>query len=975
MSDRHILIRGARTNNLRGVDCAIPHGHLTVITGVSGSGKSSLAFNTLFAEGQRRFVESMSTYARQFLDRLERPDVDFISHIPPAIALEQRNAVRNARSTIGTATEINDVLRLVFAKIGRTVCPDCGIEVQRDTVESARDALAALPDGTRLTITAPLKIENRRRAKSIVRELIAGGFHRVLVATKGASEVQDLAEADLATLRALDTWPIVIDRVAVHGDESATRIAGALEQAFKLGQGRAEAVTPDGGRHSFTSAFACTNCGREFREPEPNLLSFNSPLGACPECNGFGRLIGIDFDRVIPNPALTLDEGAIAPWNTPRWHRFYKHARERTDLPFNVPIKNFTAAQRALLTDGDTKAKWAGIRGHFKALERKIYKMHIRVLLSRYRGYTPCPACSGMRLRPDALLIRVGGRNIAELCAMSIEDLRRWFDELKLSKQQGETAARPLTELHSRLRYLDDVGLGYLTLARQTRTLSGGESQRINLAAALGSNLTATLYVLDEPTVGLHARDTHRLLRILHALRANGNTVVIIEHDPEVIRGADHIIDLGPGAGERGGEVLFQGTVDELASASTPSLTSKWLNDDAGHRFRPAGRPAPTEFITVHGASGHNLRDLTVEFPKRRLVCVSGVSGSGKSTLVVQTLVGQLLRARQLQTPFDVTPCRRITGADDFHEIILMDQSPLQRSARSNPVTYTKAYDEIRKLLAADPIARARGIEPGHFSFNTDRGRCEACEGLGVQTIDMHFLADVQVTCEMCEGRRFKSGILDIRRRGRNIHDILNLTVDEAAEFFSEQRRVVRALQPLRDVGLGYLRLGQSTATLSGGEAQRLRLASHLTPLREGAKPPARTTKRTVKARRAKRTVAMKRGLKRTLQAGDDTTLLTVKPNLFVFDEPTTGLHLADVDVLLSTLDRLVEAGHSVIVIEHSLEVIRSADWVIDLGPEGGDQGGRLLAAGPPSEIAKCKTSHTGAFLRATARPKAAASS
>jgi excinuclease ABC subunit A len=929
-----IVIQGARTNNLRGVSCAIPHGRLTVITGVSGSGKSSLAFDTLFAEGQRRFVESMSTYARQFLERLERPDVDFISHIPPAIALEQRNSVKNARSTVGTATEINDSLRLLFAKIGETICPDCGVTVRRDSVESARERLSALPEGTRLTVTAPLAIEDRRRVRGIARELTAAGFHRLLV----EGEACDLSDLDAKALRALDPWLVIVYRIAVRGEETASRLAGALEQALQLGHGRAEAWTPEGERHVFSEGFSCGQCGRTFRPPEPHLMSFNSPLGACPECNGFGRVIDVDLDRVIPNPTLTLEEHPIAPWNAPSFRKMYRRIRDRTDLPWDKPIRDFTAEERRVLVEGERP--WPGIRGFFRWLERKRYKMHYRIMLARYRGFEDCTVCGGSRLKPEAMCVHVGGETIHALCQMSIEDLRRWFQRLTLPPQAAETAEPLLHEINGRLRYLDDVGLGYLTLTRQTRTLSGGEAQRINLAAALGSNLTATLYVLDEPTVGLHPRDTHRLLRILHALRSNGNTVAVIEHDPEVITGADHVIDLGPGAGERGGEILFQGPVQDLISpsplvgegeiggegakgdAEDEGATSLWLRHEASLRFQPVGRPEPKRWLTVHGAGGHNLRDVTARIPLKRLVCVTGVSGSGKSTLIVQTLVGHLMRQRGDNPSFDVTPCRRITNATTLEDVTLVDQSPLQRSARSNPVTYTKAYDAIRRLLASGAIARARGIEAGHFSFNSDKGRCETCEGLGVQTIDMHFLADVQVTCEDCGGKRFKPQVLEITHRGRTIHEILQMTVEEARGFFAAQPRIVKALQPLVDVGLGYLRLGQPTATLSGGEAQRLKLAAHLIPTREK------------------------------------------KRHLFVFDEPTTGLHLADIDVLLVTLNRLVEAGHSVIVIEHSLEVIASADWVIDLGPEGGDMGGRLIAEGPPSAIAQCAISHTGAYLR-----------
>ena len=964
MSFRAIEVHGARTHNLKNIHCRFGHGRLTVITGVSGSGKSSLAFDTLFAEGQRRFVESMSTYARQFIEQMPRPDVDQILNLPPAIALEQRNTVRNARSTVGTATEVYDYLRLLFAKIGRTVCPDCSIEVKPATPESAADRVLSQRGGERVVVLAPIALGGDASLESLRAELVRAGFYRIWL----NGEVADL-EAEEMTGKMPVPLPrseieVVIDRLAVE-KAAASRLSQAMETAFKVGKGRAvvevvrdasssqaaqadslqatqtdspQIAQADSLRHDFFAEMKCPRCRRAFRRPEPNLFSFYSPLGSCPACQGFGRSPELAMDKIIPNPDLTLSEKPIAPWNGPVCKQMYPHMRRLTrplGLPFDKPISKFTARERKILVEGE--GKWDGIKGFFEWLETKRYKVQMRVMIARYREFVPCKTCGGARLVPDALAVRVDGRTIAELNRRCIADLRRYFDGLRLSRHDEQAAERLLHEIRSRLAYLDDVGLGYLTLDRQTRTLSGGESQRINLSAALGSGLTETLYVLDEPTVGLHPRDTTRLLGILHALTRNGNTVVVVEHDPTMMRGADRILDLGPDAGERGGNVIFEGPMSDLLNHPT-SLTAQYLRRDgheAGRATELSDRSDRSDqsdrldgsdrslagFVHVRGARAHNLKNIDVAIPVGVLTAVTGVSGSGKSSLIRDTLYAGYQRRFGGQT-VEVGDHDRLEGFDIFDDLILVDQSPPSKSTRSNPVTYTKAYDEIRQILAATDAARERGIAPGRFSFNVEGGRCEKCAGTGQITIDMHFLADVSVTCDVCDGKRFKKAILDVRHKGRNVDDILDLTVDQATEFFHDQRRILRALEPLRDVGLGYLRLGQNTSTLSGGEAQRLKLAGHLA----------------------------ERGTRRHL--------------MMLFDEPTTGLHPADLDVLMRVFRKLLARGTSLVIIEHNLDLIARADWIIDLGPEGGDAGGRVVFAGPLDRFFSHPTSHTAAFLR-----------
>ena len=966
--DRTIHVQGARTHNLKGITVTVPHRALTVVTGVSGSGKSSLAFDTLYAEGQMRYVESLSAYSRQFLEQMERPPVDAITGLPPAIALEQKNTVKNARSTVGTATELADYLRLLYAAVGDTLCPDCGVRVEKHTVAGAVDQVLGLGPGTRLLVTAPAAREGRPW-ESLARDLQRRGYRRLWI----DGRMVDAAEVDEAS--APETFEVVIDRLVLADAvrDSRSRTAEALEAAFRLAHGRACVVvlkrhepgaeapgdapgasgadtdrsdvsrrsrggldaagskTVEGVRLAFDIRFNCPSCGREFPEPDPQLFSFNSAVGACPECEGFGRVSGLDPDKIVPDPRKSIDQGAITCWQTPAYkhlHRECRRACHARGIRTDVPYMDLSDAARHYLWEGDEydEEDWPGIRGFFNWLETKRYKVHVRVMIARYRGYTTCPACHGRRLRPEALNVAVGGKSVADLALLPVADLRQWFDAVRLPPEKDEKVAVVLREIRARLAYLDDVGLDYLTLDRQTRTLSGGEAQRINLAAALGSSLTNTLYVLDEPTVGLHARDTHRLVGILRSLIAKGNTVVVVEHDPEVIEAADHLIDLGPGAGEAGGEVIFQGPAGDLADCDA-SLTARWMKTHADRAISPYAR-RPNGWIDIKGAREHNLRNLNVRVPLGVLCCVTGVSGSGKTTLVHGTLYGQFKQHRG-EAVDEVGACDAVEGLDAIDDIVLVDQSPIGQSTRSNPVTYVKAYGPIRNLLADTPRARVAGITPAAFSFNVSGGRCEECKGVGTVTYDMYFMADVTVVCQACGGKRFKKKVLDVRWNGKNIDDILDMTVDEAMAHFAGHAAITHRLQPLVDVGLGYIRLGQNTASLSGGEAQRLKLASYLAAPKKG------------------------------------------EQYLFIFDEPTTGLHMADVQVLLKTFHRLVHAGHSLLVVEHNLDFISQADWIIDLGPEGGDGGGEVVAAGPVEQVAARPRSYTGRFLAdrvATAR-------
>jgi excinuclease ABC subunit A len=937
-----IRIRGARTHNLKDISVGIPTGRLTVITGVSGSGKSSLAFDTLYAEGQRRYAESLSTYARQFLERLDRPDVDSIEPVPPAIALEQKNGVRNARSTVGTQTEILDALRLLFAHGGTTVCPDCACEAVAGGIDRAVAEIALAPEGTRLTLVAPVpwvsaaparpRTAKRRAEEERLRlqELKRAGFFRAL---DPAGQTVEIGEEVAGLLDAEGRLPLVVGRFAIR-EASRAEIASAVETAFTL-SGCVTAVREDGAR-TFQRGLHCPRCAREFRDPTPALFAFNSPLGACAACQGFGRVIGVDLEKVIPDPDLSLEDRPVAPWNTPAYESAYDdlfRACRRYSVRTDIPVRRLSAHEREVLVEG--RGDFYGIRGFFDWLETKRYKIHVRVLLARYRAYTLCPQCRGARLAPGSLAVRFRGHTVSALCEWPLSELHRWMGELMLSPSEEERLSSVVAEIRSRVRYMNDVGLGYLTLSRAARTLSGGESQRIGLASALGGALTGTLYVLDEPTIGLHAADTRRLIGILRRLADRGNTVVVVEHDPEAIEAADHLIDLGPGAGSAGGHLLFEGTPRALARVRGSATGELLRRRGAGGRVRPeapAGKPEgrlvafrrAEGAVTIRGARAHNLKNLTVRLPLGRLVAVSGVSGSGKSTLVRDILHNSYARRVKGSVQLDVGEHDAIDGLDGVADVLLVDQSPLGRSARSNPVTYMKAWDEIRQVFARR--AGRRGLTARDFSFNAAGGRCEACKGTGWQTIDMQFLADVTVRCDVCDGRRFQNKVLAARHRGKNIFDLLEMTVEEAMGFFAEEEKIRRRLQPLIDVGLGYLPLGQPTATLSGGEAQRLKLASFL-EIRPAA---ARGT-------------------------------------LFLFDEPTTGLHARDVDRLLATFRRLLLRGHSIVAIEHHLEFLASADWIVDLGPGGGEEGGRIVAEGPPAEIRKNPASLTGRFLAETA--------
>ncbi len=919
-----IEVERAFTHNLKGVTCRVPHEAVTVVTGPSGAGKSSLAFDTIYAEGQRRFVESMSTYVQQFLEQMERPPVDEIRNILPGVALEAKNGIRNARSTVGTITESHDVLRLLFTHLGEVLCPEGHGPLQRYQPQQVADSLNAGEAGERFQLVVRLP-RPKKRASDVLQELIRQGFSRRLDEETGEMERM---EPGARWLKKHDPLVLVLGRFkAKPGEDPPARLAETVEQGYALGRGRVEALevrkdeeTPRA--RIYSRGLICSLCGATSRTPTPALFSFNSPLGACTECQGFGRIIGIDPDRVIPDPRRTLYERPIAPWNTPAYEGMYgklfRAARER-GVPLDVPWQDLPEEDREWVWSGRSAdgVKFTSLDRFFQWLERKTYKVHVRVLLARYRAYNPCPRCGGARLQPEALAVHLEGCSIADLTALSVERLRQWLAERRWTERQREVAGHLIEELTERIEVLHRVGLDYLTLDRQARTLSGGETQRIHLAAALGSGLTSTLYVLDEPTIGLHPQDSEKLLELLHDLSSRGNTVLVVEHDRTLIRGADHVIDLGPRAGEHGGELMVEGTLDEILACER-SLTGRYLEQRpptrarehlARYRREHGREPLEDELsgqarVRIVGAKAHNLRDLTVEFPLGSMVAVTGVSGSGKSTLIENVLHGTYQRSRGV---VDVEPgeVEAIEGLDELGDVTLVDQSPLGRSTRSNPVTYVKAYDEIRKIFAGVPAAKARGITPGHFSFNTDKGRCPVCKGTGVTEVDMHFMAPVTVTCEECHGRRFKREILSVTFRGMSIDQVLELTVAEAVDLFDGHRKLVRRLKVLAEAGLSYLRLGQPTATLSGGEAQRLKLASFLDrPKKE-------------------------------------------KPRLFLFDEPTTGLHLSDIDLLYATLRRLVRRGDGVVLVEHATDLIARADWIVDLGPGGGAHGGELLYSGP----------------------------
>jgi excinuclease ABC subunit A len=947
-----LRVRGARVHNLKNVSCAIPHNAITVVTGVSGSGKSSLAFDTIYAEGQRRYLESLSAYARQFLERIEKPDVDEITGIAPAIAIRQRNGTRNPRSTVATATEIYDYLRLLYARAGRTFCTRCGEQVRRDSIDEIVARVLEFTAGRRfyLLYALPLNLSaaptpaKRKGAKAqsqaapsapqvndaLRQALIAvqkRGFNRLYQ----NGRVHEFSSPE--TLLDLDfSKPVyvLVDRLAVSPDVRS-RLVDSVEICYREGQGEAvldflpEDPTGEPERVVFSERFECKKCGAVYAEPEPRLFSFNNPYGACPRCQGFGNTIDFDIDLVIPDRGKSINDGPIEPWTKPRyrgpWQELKRYARTH-GIPLDVPYRDLTAAQREAIVDGDKKAGYIGVKGFFAWLERKKYKLHVRVFLSRYRGYATCPECNGTRLRPEARAVRLAGKPIHESCAMTVAEARQFFATIELGPAEAQIADKILEEIRHRLAYLDEVGLDYLTLDRLTSTLSGGEAQRIQLATSLGSRLVGALYLLDEPSIGLHPRDTHRLISILKSLRDLGNTILVVEHDPDTIAAADYLLDLGPGAGEHGGKIVFAGTIPQLASGQDHSLTAKYLSGELRIPVPTVRRKPNGRFLRVFGARAHNLQNLDLMIPLGSLVAITGVSGSGKSTLVHDVLF-RALGARHsgaevqkaLRNSFD-----RIDGDAQIKEVVLVDQSPIGRTPRSNPATYLKAFDAIRDVFARTPEAKKRGYAPGHFSFNIPGGRCEACQGDGTVTVEMQFLADVELVCEECRGTRFKSGVLEVRFREKNIHEVLQLTVREALGFFAGLPRVISRLKVLDEVGLGYLRLGQSATTLSGGESQRLKLAAHL-------------------ARQANQGV------------------------LYILDEPTTGLHFDDIQKLLVVFRKLLDTGASLFVIEHNLDVIKSADWVIDLGPEGGDRGGRVVATGTPEQVARNPHSHTGRYL------------
>jgi excinuclease ABC subunit A len=914
-----LRIEGARQNNLKTVTVAIPHDRLTVITGISGSGKSSLAFDTLFAEGQWRYIESLSTYARMFLERLNRPDVDRIEHIRPAIALEQKNPVRTARSTVGTATELHDYLRLLFARIGRVHCPACGAEARSDSAEQVADALVRDHAGARALICFPLSRSPVKDLAALFPALLQRGFARVkagevLIELADAAGRPAMAPPDLLGQK----LSVVLDRVVITPD-ARRRITDSLETALAEGQGQAHVDLVGGHVIAVSREFRCPECGVALTRPRPLLFSFNHPLGACPECKGFGNILRYDEALVVPDQTRSLADGAVQPWSHPsgRWYQkqLLKAAKKR-GVDTTRPYVQLSPEDRTWIYDGD--GSFTGIQGFFEEVESYRYKLHVRVMLSRYRSPFPCPRCHGARLRPEALSVRVGGATIADISHKTVEELERFLDALPVTGREETVARDVLKHLRAKLAFLLRVGLGYLTLARQTRTLSGGEAQRINLANQLGSQLVGTLYVLDEPSIGLHARDTARLAELCRELAAAGNTVVIVEHDRSFIESADYLIEMGPGSGEHGGSVVFAGTQAEFVR-DPRSLTARYLTGRETIPL-PLSRREGRRALVLRGARAHNLKNVTLRMPLHTFTCVTGVSGSGKSTLVHDTLYRAVARhfKVEFQPPGEHTDLR---GLEHLRGVRLIDQEPIGRTPRSNPVTYVKAFDEIRKLFAGLARAKTLGLGPGAFSFNVPGGRCETCEGDGLQKLEMYFVEDVYVTCPECEGKRYRPEILQVTYKSRDISQVLQQTVDEAAAFFATESALVKKLKLLQEVGLGYLRLGQPATTLSGGEAQRLKIAAELT---------ARLT----------------------------------TDHLYILDEPTTGLHLDDVKKLLAVLNRLVDAGNTVLVVEHHLDVIKTADWIVDLGPEAGDAGGEIVAEGTPEQIAQTAGSYTGKFLR-----------
>ncbi len=914
-----IELRGVRTHNLKNFNIDIPYQSLTVVTGVSGSGKSSLAFDTLYAEGQRRFVESISAYARQFLERMEKPDLESIRGILPSIAIEAKNVITNARSTVGTQTELNDYLRLLFARVGRTFCSNCHKAVITDNAESVFKEWLGSHNAE--TIRVGFMIDLRKKAKHILKSILAEYERQGFLKVEIGGKEYDLSKDALP--KAIPDIFVIVDSLEVL-PQNKKRIIESLETAFKFGKGNAE-VSVRGTKSRFSNRFSCANCNLDYQIPTPNLFSFNSPLGACLECQGFGRIITIDWNLIVPDAQKSILGGAIEPWTKPSASWEFKQLKEfckRKKIPLDKPFSELSARERKIiLEEGDEDSDYFSVKHFFEYLEKKKYKMHVRIFLSKYRGFELCPACRGARLKAESLLVKIHGKNMADTNQMSIEALRKYFQDFTLSDHENEIAAPILLEIRNRLRFLDEVGLGYLTLDRASRTLSGGEAQRINLATSLGSALVDTLYVLDEPSIGLHERDNELLIRLLHELRDLGNSVVVVEHDRSVIEAADHVIDLGPLGGEKGGQIMFSGTFSDLLK-SEASLTGKYFRQELLlERSQVKQNGKQNAAIEIFGAAHHNLKNIDVKIPLHQLAVITGVSGSGKSTLVYDVLYANFLRFRG-RSVSEVGQVKKIEGLSQVADIVLIDQSPIGRTPRSNPATYLKAFDDIRKIFARTPEAKRKNLEPGYFSFNVPGGRCEKCQGDGVLKVEMHFLADVYITCDNCNGSRYQPAVLQIRYRGKNIQDVLQMTVDEASLHFSEDKNIVSKLTILSRMGLGYLRLGQSATTLSGGEAQRMKLASEMTRINQ--------------------------------------------ENLFyLFDEPTTGLHYRDISFLLAAFDQLLEKGHSICVIEHNMEIIKCADYVIDLGPDGGDKGGEVIYTGPVgSELINHPISFTGKYLK-----------
>ncbi len=913
-----IYIKGARVHNLKNINVEIPRNKLIVVTGVSGSGKSSLTIDTLFAEGQRRYAESLSSYARQFMQRMNKPDVDYIKGLCPAIAIEQKVITRTPRSTVGSMTEIYDYLRLLFARAGKTISPVSGKEVKKDDVADVVNAIEGLIPGDKVLLLVPFKQHAKRNEKEELNILLQKGFSRLYI-NKEVIRIEDILETGKIKPGREQPY-ILIDRLVAKSfdEDEKHRISDSVNTGFYEGEGELYLEVNGKKTVHFSNKFEAD--GIQFEEPVPNLFSFNNPFGACPTCEGFSQILGIDPDLIIPDKNLSVYEGAVAPWKGEKlglWREQFIKAAKKFDFPVHKPIMDLTAKQLKDLWEGNEFVN--GINDFFKEVEQNLYKVQYRVLLSRYRGRTLCTDCKGYRLRKEALYVKVGGRHIGELCEMPVKDLQQWFAALKLSSYDQQVAKRILIEINHRIKTLLDVGLGYLTLSRLANSLSGGESQRIQLTRSLGSNLTNSLYILDEPSIGLHSRDTERLINVLKELRDLGNTVVVVEHDEMMMREADHIIDMGPLASHLGGEVVAEGNYDEIIN-NADSLTGKYLSGimkiEPPKQFRKWNRS-----IKLEGARQNNLKNISVEFPLNTLCVVSGVSGSGKTTLVKQVLYPALQKLKGEFTE-KAGLHKAITGdIDHITQVEMIDQNPIGKSSRSNPVTYIKAYDEIRDLYSKQPLSKMRGFQPKHFSFNVDGGRCDACKGEGEQIVEMQFLADVHLTCDVCGGKRFKEEVLEVKYKDKSIFDVLDMSVEDAIYFFSEDADVAKKIQPLFDVGLGYVKLGQSSDTLSGGEAQRVKLASFLGKGR-------------------------------------------VQGNiLFVFDEPTTGLHFHDIKKLLASFNALIEQGHSIIIIEHNMDVIRSADWIIDLGPEAGNDGGNLVYSGSPAGFKKEKSSITALFL------------